>query len=699
MKISYNWLQSLFRGKLPDPEKIAELLTFHSVEVEGVERKGKDWALTLDVLPNRAHDLLSHRGVAREVAALTALQFYKPGSIKQKDGGQLKTNDVLTVRIKDPDLCSRYTTRVMRGVKVASSPGWLTRRLEVVGIRSINNVVDAANYVMMELGQPLHAFDFDKLTHKNRHKSEHKSTQIVVRRAKKGDTIITLDGEDRRLDDSTLVIADSEKPIAIAGIMGGRNTEVASTTKNLVLESANFDPITIRRSSRALGLRTESSLRFEYGLDPNLASEAVDRLAALIHGLAGGEIAQGRIDIYPKKVNPKKVLLDGAYAIRLLGSEISPRAIKDTLEQLGFGYEAGVPSGKILVTIPTFRQDISIEEDLIEEVGRVYGYERIPIRSPVLEVEVPLRESHHDYSRLIRELLPALGYSEVYNISFWGERFLARMGLEARDSVQLENPVNEDAAYLRSGILPLLLENVKSNLAYTSDIKLFELGKVYMKKEGKNGYREKEQIGFVATKKISAISPRGFYEIKGEVEWLFEGLGVPDVSFVNVSKRNSDATDSIWHPGNSVAVTHNGENLGILGEINPAILRNFRIKERVVAAVLDSEKIIARAARGDRYYEPPPRYPAVLRDIAVLVPLEVRVEEVLNVINREGGMLVKDIDLFDMYEGEELPEGQKNFAFHIVYQADDRTLTSKEVSGLHAKIVKAVEEEGWEARK
>lgn len=726
MKISYNWLKD-YIPKLPKPEKLAELLTLHSIEVLNLDEvkiknaEGKkDWIFNLDVSPNRAHDCLSHSGVAREVAAITKLKVKSTPRTETKflvrgqklkvpvQNRKLKIKDFLRVEIKDKELCQRYTARVMTGVKISPSPEWMIERLNAIGQKSINNVVDCTNYVMFEVGQPLHAFDLDKLCDTNTpYQSKHGTGRarihanvankklVIVRRAKKGEKIVSLDGEERELNDPALVIADSKRPIAIAGIIGGANTEVDDNTKNLILESANFNQTNVRRSSRRLGVRTESSLRFEEGIDPNLAGEAVDRLALLIQKTAGGKIAGGMVDIYPKKVFPKKIKLDIRKIKSLLGLEISEKKIRGILKRTGLIIYDSKPQ-ILIVEVPTYRQDIMAEEDLIEEVARIYGYENIPEIHSFAESRVRTPENHIVFSRLSRNLMRGIGYSETYNVSFLGEHLIKKVGFGTTDHIAIKNPVSEDFAFLRISLVPLVLENISSNVLYFRSVRLFELGKVYFKKEG--NLCEKNMICFANIRK-SDVSESGkkFYEIKGEVEDLLSGLGILDVSFFGTDAGVSK--NGIWHPKNSASIKIGDETFGHFGQINPLVTEKLNIREYVFAAELDFDKLVKLATIDDFRYTPPSRYQATFRDVALLVNPGIKVEDILNVINRVGGVLVKDVDLFDMYEGEELPEGKKNLAFHIIYQSDDRTLNSQEVDELHRKIEKALEEEmGAETR-
>lgn len=695
MKVSYDWLQSFFSSSLPPAARIADLLTLHSVEVEHTGKREKDRVLTLDVLPNRSHDLLSHRGVAREVAALLNIKIKnkksKPQTKKQKVS---PTRKYLDVQVKDSDLCPRYTARVIKGVKIGPSPRWIRERLEAVGIRTITNVVDATNYIMMELGQPLHAFDLDKLD-MDRGGSIRGSMRksIVVRRAKKGEKIITLDDEERMLDNSMLVIADSRRPIALAGIMGGRNTEVDTNTKNLILESAVFDAKNIRKTTRAFELESESSMRFASGIDPALARKANDALAALIQEVAGGETSEGVIDVSLRKQIPRTVLLHHGRIESLLGLAFKTDDIRQILSRLGFGVRQKKKT-EFLVTVPSFRGDVVSEEDLIEEIGRVYGYEKITPDIPVMKAIPPPEDDSLVIADTIRNILAGLGYNETYSYSFVGEDDISAIRDNISQYVAVQNPMSSDFAYLTKSLLIPFLKHIRLNQKYFEHVKLFELGTVYGRETSFGG---KTRLAIGLAVKRTEPAREEFYILKGVIENVLTALGIAGVSYREFGPGSS--SPSYFHPAISAEVLLREGSVGFIGEVKRDILEGFKIEGRMVFADVDFDRLVSVGARDTRY-RALPKYPPFIQDIAVLVDLDTRVEEVLNVINGAGGELVADVDLFDMYEGEELPDGKKNLAFHIIYQAPDRTLSQKEVDNVHEKIAKALEEEiGGEVRK
>jgi len=633
MVFSYNWLKD-YVGRLPEPEKTAELLTMHSFEVGEVKKTGADYALDIDVLPNRGPDCFSHFGIAREIAAITNSKL-RPINIKQAVDAKIQTKDFVTVEVKDKKACPRYTAKVVADVKVGPSPKWLKDRLRVCGLNSINNIVDIANYVMLETGQPLHAFDGQKLA----------GNRIVVRFARNREKIVTLDEQKFDLDSSVLVIADAEKPVAIAGIKGGKLPEIDKKTKVVVLEAANFDGRVIRQGSKKLNLKTDASLRFEHGLDPNLTEMAVIRTAQLIQKIAGGKIARGSVDIYPKKVYPKRVKLDQKYLTSLLGKKILPKEINNILKRLGF-----VVRGS-LVTVPTFRQDIFLPEDLIEEVVRIYGYDKIPSVFPIVSLAPSRRNLDIFWENKTKDIMKEFGFTEAYNYSFVSQG--------SDSAIELENPMSQEHKYLRENLISNLKKNVKFNKNNFKDIRLFEIGKVFSRPA-------------VEESRLAGINLLGsFYDIKGIVEGLLNKLGISDIKYIENGRQ-------------SASVEVGQEKIGVIGE-NYFELNFDKVKK------LASEEVL---------YRPISRYPSAVRDLAILVPRQTKVVQVLNKINIAGGKLVRDVDLFDIYQGEELPQGKKNLAFHIVYQSETRTLKSKEVDEIHQKIIKTLEKEStWQVRK
>ncbi len=675
MVFSYGWLQSFFQKKLPKPEKLAEVLTMSFAEVEKVKKEREDFVLDIDVKPSRASDCLSHLGVVREIAAITKLQYKEPLS-KFKAAKELKSKDFIKVEVKDKNTCLRYTARVITDVKVGPSPKWLKDRLIACGLRPINNIVDIANYVMLETGQPLHAFDGDKLEGK----------KIIVRFAKDREKIITLDEQKFDLDSDILVIADEKKPVAIAGIKGGKLPEIDKKTKVVVLESANFDPQTVRKGSRKLNLRTDASLRFEHGIDPNLTEFAINRAAFLIQKIAKGKVAQGLVDVYPKKVIPKIIRLNLDYVESLLGIKISEKEIKNILTRLGF--EVKNLKLKILeVVAPTRRLDISIPEDLIEEVGRIHGYDKIPSFFPTSSLILPQKNLKIFWENMVKNIMKEAGFVEVYNYSFFGKREADLLGCKEKELIEVENPLSQEYRYLRTSLIPNLLKNIEKNFRQFQKIKIFELGRIF-----KTPSMEKRQLS-------GLLLGGEFHHLKGIIDSLLEKLGISGAWYDEYQPTPEDSKQFVWHPKKCAEIKIDNKEIGFLGEVSPKILNSLAIKERVVLFDIDFEKL-SELASEEHEYRPLSKFPSAIRDIAVLVPRNVKIAQVLNEIYGVGRKLIRDVDLFDIYEGEELPQGKKNLAFHVIYQAEDRTLSPKEIDELQNKIIKNLEDEpGWQVRK
>ena len=720
MKFSYNWLQEFFQKKLPAPKKLAELLTMHSFEVESVKEVrsasgGSDFLLDIAILSNRMPDASSHLGVAREIAALLKSEIRNPclagrqaksETISKSKIKNLK--DSLKIEIENAELCPRYTALVIKGIKVGPSPKWLKEKLEVCGLNSINNVVDAGNYVMLEMGQPLHVFDFDKLGGK-----------IIVRPAKKGEKIITLDNKKYELDSEILAISDSEKPVALAGIKGGKGPEVDSRTKNIALEAANFNFSSIRKTSKKLELKTDASLRFSAGLDPNLTEKAIGRLAQVIQDLAGGKI-EGVIDAYPKKVVPAKIKLNFEKVRGLLGVDISDKEIKEILKRLELK-EVAPPQGGAtskkngFFEIPTIRRDLQIEEDLIEEVGRIYGYENIKAKHSLGELILPEENELLNFREKIRTYFAANGFSEVYNYSLSDQSELGFLPAGFQNVLlELKNPPKPESRFLRPSLLPRLFANASFNLRNfkntrlpTRQVQIFEIGNVFHSFD-----RQEEKLAFVIA---GDSADRAFLEIKGLASAFFESLGLTDFWLDTVPFENPPAggppaggrsevamLKKIFHPFRAAEIKIGDKTLGVLGEVSSEITNPSAgggIKTALVAAELDFKNLFDLSVK-EREFKSISRYPAVIRDIAVLVPSEVRISQVLDLMEAAGGDFLEDVDLFDVYEGREIPEGKKNLAFRLVFQSYEKTLTDKEVKGFMEKIIREIEKNpDWEIRK
>ena len=676
MVFSYDWLQSFFKRKLPKPEKLAEFLTMHSFEVKEVFKIKNGWALDIDVLPNRP-DCFSHLGIAREISAILNYELKRMDSEMIEDK-KLKAKDFIEVKVEDKNTCPRYSARVILDVKIGPSPEWVVERLEACGLRSINNVVDITNYVMLETGQPLHAFDLDKISKR----------KIIIRRAKNGEKILTLDEKEYELNENVLLIADPLGPLAIAGIKGGKKAEIDQKTKNIVLESANFEPRTIRRGSSELNLKTDASLRFEHGLDPNLTEFGINRAAALIREIAGGKILKGMVDFYPEKVLPKRIKLDFNYVENLLGVKIPKNKIKNILKRLKFELTP-IGSSSILVKTPTLRQDIKIVEDLIEEIGRIYGYQKIPSHFPLVSLIPPKKNFEIFWENMVKDILKETGFSEVYNYSFISENLAKKLDYKKEELIEVENPTSLEFKYLRPSLIPKILENVQKNQSYFQEIKIFELGKIF-KIENSKCLEKKMLTGL--------ITGDSFFELKGILDTLFQKLGISEFFYDEFEATPEDSKISIWHPKKIAEIKLDGQEIGFLGQISRRVLKKFEIAKNLTIFDIDFEKL-QKYCTEETVYQPISKYPAAVRDISILVPRDVLVEEVLNKIEMVSP-LIKDIDLFDIYEGEEIPEGKKNLSFHIIFQAKDHQISPKEIDQIQSKLIQVLEENPeWEVRK
>jgi phenylalanyl-tRNA synthetase beta chain len=630
----------------------------------------KDDVLEFEITPNRP-DCLSVVGIARETAAT----FRKPFKMPEIKVTEIEEPNPAKVTIEAPDLCYRYVARVVKNVKIGPSPIWMQVRLLKAGIRPINNVVDVTNYVMLELGQPLHAFDLDKV--KNRH--------IIVRRAKDGERLITLDGKERILDSSMLVIADEEKAIGLAGVMGGENTEITDSTVNILIESANFKGSNIRHTSRKLGLRSEASARFEKGLDPEITVLACERAAQLMEKYCGGEVLKGIIDEYPKPMERTVLTVRPDRINKFLGTNLAVSEMVEILKSLEF--EVIEKGEELEVKVPHFRRDVTMEADIAEEIARLYGYNNIE-DSLMKNAQTTLGSltKTQELEEKVRDVLLACGLNEIVTMSFMGERDLDKINVPKdsvlRKAVRIINPLGEEQSLMRTTLLPFML-----NVAYTNysrkvdEFKAFEIARVFIPKQ----LPLKELPEEIKTISIGMYGEEvDFYTIKGVVEELLEVMGIYEVEYVR-------ADEPSYHPGRSAKILFKREELGVFGEVHPDVLENYDLPIRVYAGELNLDKIIGFAVV-DKKYKPLPKYPAVERDIAVLVDEDLFVAAVEKVIKETGGEVIERTALFDVYKGPNIPEGKKSVAFSIWYRSSEKTLTDEEVNEIHARIVKALEE-------
>ena len=640
-----------------------------------------DTVLELEITPNRP-DCLSMAGIAREVAAVTSETSAIPASLPTEKGPA----GAITVTIDDPELCPRYTARLIRGVEIKPSPEWLAEKVIAAGARPINVIVDITNYVMFELGQPLHAFDADRLgTDKTG------AVAIGVRRAREGEQLRTLDGQDRDLTTDMLLITDPTGPVALAGVMGGESTEVHEGTANVLLESACFDPASISRTSRALGLVSEASLRFERGVDRTGCVAALDRAAALMAELAGGEVAPGVTDAYPAPPQVPTIELRPARVEHVLGAQIDVGKAVRILTALGCDV-ARVDDEMLAVTVPTFRPDLTREIDLIEEVVRIWGMDRVEPTLPAGRGRVGGLTPDQRWRDRIGATLRAAGLNETMTYSFTDPGDLDRLGwvLEPGELlVELLNPMSGEQAVMRRTLLPGLLRAISYNQRRGNDnVHLYEIGRVFSTAEGRKQPKERWVVGGVlsgAWREPSwndAPAPLGFFDAKGVVASLLDDLGV--------ERWKVRESEEPWlQPGRRADVLVGGEMIGWVGDVHPAALSAYEAQPPTVAFELDL-KALTRAAVEVRPYRDVPRFPAVTLDIALVVDEGVSAERVEQAIFSAGGKLLESARLFDVYRGPGVAEGRKSMAFALTYRAPDRTLTTEEVESAHDRLVRKV---------
>jgi len=684
MLFSVNWLKEHIQGQLPAPDKLEQLLNMHIFEVEEKERKNGDWIFKIAV-PTHRGDAISHRGLARELAALLARQMKKL-SLKplKKEKGSLPP---LKIMVRSYDVY-RYSALVLEGIRIGRSPQWLKDRLELLGINSINNIVDITNYVMAELGQPLHAFDYDTL----------RGHQMIIREAKEGEKIETLDDLTFTLPKGTLVIEDKNRLIDLAGIKGGKYSGIQDNTKNVVLQAASFSGRRIYKTKKQLGYTTPAADIYTHELDPNITMEALERAVELLSKLGKVKVVQV-VDVYPKKRVAKKLLFDPTLLKKYLGVFLPKTAAKQILQRLGFKVKN--QRNRWEITVPTFRQDITLPQDLIEEVARMYGYEKIVPIFPVTSLSPSLENPAVRFKERVQNALVEAGFSETYNYSFIGEKDLETFQYAAIDKVSLvglQNPYSEEYKYLRPNLIENLLKVAGENTRrfLNKDIRIFEVGKAFQNTKGKIAEWHLQSGVLALSKKDDQTA---FAEAKGVVDFVLSRFGIAGPWYDSFVATPLHSRTSLWHGKKGAEIKVGQKKIGFLGIVSPKITANLKLKGSCAVFSLDIEKLLPLFTQ-EWQYRAIPRFPAVLRDLAVLVPRTTKVVEVMNVIHAVGAKLVEDIDLFDMYEGEHIPDGQKNFAFHLIYQSQQRTLTAKEVDSVHQKIISALEKNpSWEVRK
>jgi len=661
MKISYSWLKE-FVDITVEPAVLGQRITQVGLALESLEDREGDTVLDLDVTTNRP-DCLNHLGVAREIRVIYGGSLRRP-QFQLKEGSKA-ASEAFSVSIADPDLCGRYCARYIRGVKIGPSPDWLKKRLEAVGIRSINNVADITNYVMMELGHPMHAFDADKL----------RGQQIIVRRAEVDEKLTTLDGAAHTLNPSILVIADASRPVALAGVMGGADSEITGSTTNVLLESAYFNPGSIRKTARTLGMTTEASYRFERGTDIEMAAFACDRTATLIHELAGGEILRGMIDVYPGKVKPASITLRRDRIARVLGAAVDEAVVNQIFERLEL--KPAQTSQGWTVEVPTFRVDLAGEEDLLEEIARHYGFDKFPATLPATR-GFGLLLPHERRLRQLRSFLSASGYSEITTYSFSSEQ-MEKLFYPDIQPVRLRNPMSEEAAILRTSLIPGMLTTLQWNLNRgVRNLQVYELSKVYWS----GGERRTLLLGACGNLRMASVheSPRefDFFVLKGDIEELLNGFNAP-------ARLTTDNIPKYYHPGRFARVGH----LAMFGELHPAYAEPFKFRQRVYLAEIDIELLLGSSET--RPIDPIPRFPSVKRDFSLLFEKGTQYATVQRTIADTGISELIRVEPFDRMETGPFPETKYSLSISVVYQSAERTLTDVEVEGFDKKIIHTLE--------
>jgi phenylalanyl-tRNA synthetase beta chain len=667
---------------------------------EYLGRAGSDVVYDLEITPNRP-DWNSVIGIAREIAALTANELRMPTVAKAAaalNSDSKAVEALVAVRIDDPDLCPRYTARVIRGVKVGPSPDWLRSALEKVGVRSISNVVDVTNYVMLEVGQPLHAFDYHLIA-----AGAGGQPTIVVRRARPGEKFTTLDGQERELNAENLLIADEQKGIALAGVMGGQNTEINERTVDVLIESAYFSPTNVRRTSKALGLRTESSYRFERGCDPNWGVDYATRRACdLILETAGGELVSGVVDVYPQRIEPKTITLRPEKVGQLLGIPMAPQEIELHLAQLGLksGRRKAAPvdappsAEPLTFTIPTFRVDLKGEVDLIEEVARLHGVDRIPGTPPRGAIGSNPFDEVYDQIGEVRRLLTGLGLNEAQGQTLISD---AAARLVTESPVALANPLSSDMNVLRPSLLPGLLDALKHNVSRKNDdVALFEIGRVFLnapssprpKGADAGAAPEERRVALALTGRRHPLFWAGsdrdalvdISDLKGALDEFLELLGVRGVTYA----RRQDSTALLIE---AATMALGGKlPLGELGQVSPLVARRYDLRAPVFVAELNLDQLLARRNPA-RSFKPLPQFPGIRRDIAIVVPEGTTHDAVLSAARQAKPQNLEAIELFDVFRGKNIPAGQKSMAYAFTYRSPEKTLTDAEVNAAHEKII------------
>ena len=642
-----------------------------------------DWVFDIDITPNRP-DCASVMGIAREIAAKTGERLKRPEVEIRESGPHIE--QLSSVTIIDPAGCPRYAAGIIQDVEIEPSPFWMRYRLHLSGVRAINNIVDATNYVMLEMGQPLHAFDYNRL----------KENRIIVRRAEKGEVFTTLDGVDRKLNTETLMICDGERPVALAGIMGGLNSEIFAGTRNILLESAFFDPVTIRRGSKNLGISTEASYRFERGIDIEGVKVALARAVSLISNLAGGNVAAGFIDNYPNIYIPPIIDLRVDRTNRLLGRTLSKDAISGYLKNLEMDVK-DINENKLRVKPPSFRVDITREMDLIEEIARLSGFDEIPVIYPSVRPSEKSESTELLLRDKMKSIISGLGFSEIITYSFISPDFADILDADnssLRSFVKILNPLSIDQSVMRTSLIPGLLSAVKTNILHDEkDLKLFEWGKIFIQNENDQLPLEKNFLAAIMTGRYYQETWYGnqrhvdFYDIKGSAEAVLKGLGFRDFFF------QKETGFPGYDPELSSGIYCSGSLIGQAGRISPDVITAYDLKmEDAYLFELDIEALLKHHSKTGKF-ETFARFPAVHRDISIIVKRNLESEKLTDIIKQEGADLIESVKIFDLYEGKKIDPSQKAIGFRICYRSEHGTLDGGEINQLHESIIEKIREE------
>jgi len=672
MKLSYEWLKEYVDIK-ESAEELARGLTMSGSEVGAMHASGKDKVMDLEITSNRP-DCLNILGLAREAAAVFKKKLKTPVTaipekISEKDGPKVKCI------IENKELCSSYTARVITGVKVKPASGKITKRIEALGMRPVNNIVDVTNYCLMELGQPLHAFDLDKI----------KGGKIIVREAQKGEKIVTIDGEERELEAGMLVIADSERPVAIAGLMGGMDTEVTDSTTNMLLESAYFDPVSVRSTGRKLGLSSESSYRFERGVDKGMIKGASDRAAVLIIDEAGGDLC-AFYEAGSLNVKETMIVFDIKRSGEILGVDIDKKETIGILERLGMDVAPG-KGEMVKVKVPSFREDIKNPVDLTEEVARIYGYDKIPATVPSIKPVAERKKKERLVSEKIIECLTSLGLDEIMTYSLISEDSSSRMSDLVKDPVSLSNPLSEEHKVLTPHLVDGMLKTITWNMnRRNKDLALFEMGKIYSKLPKGKGYSEAQTVclgitGLAVSDWLEGRRGAGFYDLKGIVENLFSVLRLTPEFFPVGIKGMA--------PCAGIKICSQKNIIGFLGQVTAPLLRQYDIDQDVFLCQLRIDTVI-ESADLEKSYHSVPRFPSSDRDISILCEKNIAAQDISRIIIRTGDDLIRDVELVDVYEGKNIPDDRKSLTYSIRYGLDTRTLKEEEIESIHSKVKQAL---------